>query len=365
MVKYVRKANVKSFPELFGQLTGDDCGKITAIMVFLKTLPITYAIGMGIFLSTILPISFPLGMGLGLACIFSYSLLGGFRAIVFSDFLQVLCMYAGVIAVVVASFSTFGGFDYLLAHCPATHFSIHSTFSILDTLVWLFIACSTTFLNPTFYQRSLAATTDRVAIWGIFIATGCWFVFDICTTLIGLYARAAMPEASPIHAALTYSLAVLPTGWKGLFLGAILATLLSTLDSFLFIASTTLTYDLKLTPDKPTTRTHLLASFVTILLTFCIALCFQGNFELAWRMLKSIFTSCTFPILIIGYWKPRIITKEIFTGVFISVLLAVPLWTIYKPWPLDAFYIGQAVGWIATGIGLGIRKRAIKKLYEQ
>ena len=343
LAKAVRKTDVVTFPDLLSKLIGSGPGQFSAILIFLKTLPVTYAIGVGIFLKTLFALSFPLAVFIGLCFVFFYSLFGGFRAIVFSDFVQFIFMYAGVISVVLLSFSQFGGVGYLMDHCPSSHFSLCGSFSVADTFVWFFIAISTTFLNPTFYQRCLSATSDKVAVRGIFISILFWVGFDICTTLIGLYAKANLPHANPLNASLTYCLQILPNGLKGLFLGAVLATILSTLDSFLFISSTVLSYDLGIIRFKSKFLAHLCSSLITGAFTFFVVLLYEGNFEMTWRMIKGIFTACMFFPFIISWFKPKMITTLSFTCSCFCVLLGVVLWNFYKPMPLDAFYVGQII----------------------
>jgi SSS family solute:Na+ symporter len=356
LARYIRRMKILSFPELFSKLVGPGPGKFSAILIFIKTLPVTYAIGIGIFLKTLFPISFPISVSIGLVFVFIYSLFGGFRAIVFSDFIQVICMYLGVVSVVIISFFKFGGVNYLVLHCPPSHFKFYGSFSVLDTFVWFFIAISTTFLNPTFYQRCLSARSDKIAIRGIFVSIFCWLIFDICTTLIGLYAKAYLPDAEPLNAALYYCLSILPHGLKGLFIGAVLATILSTLDSFLFVASTTLMYDLKFMQSKTRTLSHLVASLITGIITFCIVICYKGNFEMAWRLLKGAFAACMFPSFILSCFKPYFISTRLFVWSCVCVLAGMLLWNFSKPFPIDAFYIGQGISWFIFGVGMMKKK---------
>lgn len=352
LARYVRKMQILSFPALFTKLIGKGPGDFSAGLTFLKTLPITYAMGIGVFLKMLWGISFPWAVGIGLLWVLLYSSFGGFRSVVFSDFIQFFFMYLGIIAVVVVSFLQFGGISYLTSHCPPQHFSVYGSFSALDTLVWFFIAVSTTFLNPTFYQICLSATSDRVAVRGILISTCCWIVFDLSTTLIGLYAKAYFPEEAPLDASLQYCLQILPSGLKGLFLGAILSTILSTLNSFLFVSSTKLTYDLQLIRLKSKSLSHLIASCITGACTYCIAVFYEGNFEMAWRMIKGGFAACLFPPFIISYFKPHWVTSQLFTISCFCVLIGILAWNFYKPFPIDAFYVGQGIAWMVLTIGI-------------
>ncbi|MBL9029109.1 MAG: sodium:solute symporter family protein [Caedimonas sp.] len=341
LARSIRKMDVVTFPDLLLKLIGTGPARFSAILVFLKTLPVTYAIGVGIFLKTLFPLSFPMAVFIGLCFVFAYTLFGGFGAIVFSDFVQFIFMYAGIVSVVVVSFFQFGGVEYLTGHCPSSHFSLTGSFSVLDTFVWFFIGISTTFLNPTFYQRCLSATSDKVAVRGIFISILFWFGFDVCTTLIGLYAKANLPDANPLNASLMYCLQILPSGLKGLFLGSVLATILSTLDSFLFISSTTLSYDLRFVRFKSKFSSHLFSSLITGTVTFGVALLYEGNFEMAWRMIKGFFAACMFFPFIISFFKPHFVTSQSFTLSCLCVFTGMILWNLYKPFALDAFYVGQ------------------------
>jgi len=68
-----------------------------------------------------------------------------------------------------------------------------------------------------------------------------WIVFDFLTTFSGLYARAALPDlAGPLGAQGSYlALAdkLLPPVVAGLFMVGLLATVMSTVDSYAFIAA--------------------------------------------------------------------------------------------------------------------------------
>jgi SSS family solute:Na+ symporter len=161
-----------------------------------------------------------------------------------------------------------------------------------------------------------------------------------------------------------YCLQILPNGLKGLFLGAILATILSTLDSFLFISSTILSYDLKLMRFKSKFLAHLFSSLITGAFTFLVVLFYEGNFEMAWRMIKGIFAACMFFPFIISWFRPNIVTVRSFASSCFCVLTGVLLWNFYKPLPLDAFYIGQIISFTSLMIPvfwkyLGRKKKLI------
>jgi SSS family solute:Na+ symporter len=72
-----------------------------------------------------------------------------------------------------------------------------------------------------------------------------WVIFDAMTTATGLYARAALPHlANPVLAYPELARVTLPPIALGLFYLGMIATVMSTIDSYAFIAATTVGRDL-------------------------------------------------------------------------------------------------------------------------
>ena len=232
-----------TLPDLVEKCSALDPQNWPEYSIFFNVLPITYVISLGFFFADRLWGDLWVMMVLGVVGVLGYSLWGGLRAVVFSDVIQFFTMIAGVFLVLVFSISTHGGWNFLRDNLPPSHFSLTGGEGWGSTLVWGLIALST-LVDPNFYQRCFAAKNPSVAKKGILISTGIWFCFDICTTLGAMYARAVMPEALPGNAYLLHAVQVLPDGLRGLMLAGILATILSTLDSYLFLAGTTIGFDL-------------------------------------------------------------------------------------------------------------------------
>jgi SSS family solute:Na+ symporter len=110
-------------------------------------------------------------------------------------------------------------------------------------IVWGFIAFWT-LVDPGFYQRCYASKDDKIPKKGILISIAFWMMFDVCTTFIGLYARAAMPNIDPVTSLAVFSASVLPVGLIGLFFAGLLATIMSTVDSFLFLGAMNISHDI-------------------------------------------------------------------------------------------------------------------------
>jgi SSS family solute:Na+ symporter len=126
---------------------------------------------------------------------------------------------------------------------PDTHFIWRGTKSASYIFVWYFIALAT-LVEPSFYQRCFAARSEKVARNGILIAIGFWAVFDFMTTSTGMYARALIPElADPVAAYPALAAKVLPRALQAVFLLGLFATVMSTVDSYTFVAGATIGKD--------------------------------------------------------------------------------------------------------------------------
>ena len=79
---------------------------------------------------------------------------------------------------------------------------------------------------------------------GVLISIAFWILFDFMTTTTGLFARALLPNLKdPVFAFPELARATLPPFWLGIFYLAMIATVMSTIDSYGFIAATTIGRD--------------------------------------------------------------------------------------------------------------------------
>ena len=77
-------------------------------------------------------------------------------------------------------------------------------------------------------------------VWSV----AAWILFDVLTISTGLYACTFLTIDDPVHAHLVLADAVLPVGVRGIFVGGILAAILSTLDGYALANGMTLAHDI-------------------------------------------------------------------------------------------------------------------------
>lgn len=341
----IRKHPAFSIPEAIGSTYGKKTGRFSALPVFVLVSPAPYILMLGLLFqfllghteTTALFENIWLGPTLFYAIAVAavsviYVSIGGFGAVVRTDILQVILMFAGFIMLIGYSIHSFGGPETLWDALPARHRDLTGGHGLQYILVWFFIAMWT-FVDPGFHQRAAAAKSPRTARNGIFVSILFWAVFDVLTLSSALYGRTILGEglSEPI---LTYPLLaqeVLPAGIQGLFFVTLLATIMSTLDSFVFLSGQTLGRDLlrDVFPHKnPNTLTRM-GITASALLALILIVLYPSVIDL-WYVIGSV----------------------MIPGILIPVLgVYLPVFRTAAPYPLTIMVggIGVSLLWMALG----------------
>lgn len=242
----IRMNKALTIPEAIGDKYGGKAGRLSALPIFVLVSPAPYILMLGLLFQYLSGGEAPFLLYASLVALFSvlYITIGGFGAVIRTDMLQVILMFGGFILLLFFAAGEFGGFGTLLSSVSDTHLDITGGNSWQYILVWFFIALWT-FVDPSFHQRSAAAESPETARNGIFISIGFWIFFDFLTCFAGLYAFAILGGGleNPVLAYPVLADHILPVGIKGLFFVSLLAIIMSTLDSYLFISGQTLGRD--------------------------------------------------------------------------------------------------------------------------
>ncbi|MFH1011131.1 MAG: sodium:solute symporter family protein, partial [bacterium] len=237
LARRARQTRLYSIPDQLEASYGRGVARLGALVVFIMTMPAAYLVMLGNLGRWVTGWSYPVALLAGLLFSTLYIYAGGFRSVVRTDILQFVFMYGGFAVMMIALISEFGSLPFLRERVPQELFTPTGGQAFAAVFVWYFIA-STTLIEPAFYERVYASDSRRTATVGIAIAILFWCLFDFMTTTTGLYARALLPNiADPTVAFPELARRVLPVGLFGLFLAALLATVMSTVDSYSFLAA--------------------------------------------------------------------------------------------------------------------------------
>lgn len=242
--KRARRAEVVTIPDQLFKTYGRNVSLLGAAFTGVLSCPAPYVLMIAVLLQIVTGWALLPCLIIGVAFTISYLWFGGFKADVAVDIFFGVLMMIGFVIILPFLYAKFGGVAFLQANLPPLHTKWHGGNSAQFIIMWFFIALWT-FIEPTFYQRCYAAKSESVAVKGVLISIFFWFIFDVMTITAALYSKAIFQDLDqPMMAYPLLAQLVLPTFWKGLFFAGMFATILSTLNSFLFVSATTLGRDL-------------------------------------------------------------------------------------------------------------------------
>ncbi|MBM3493892.1 MAG: sodium:solute symporter family protein [Armatimonadetes bacterium] len=242
----VRAASLYTIPDKLEEVHGRGAALVGGVFAFIMTTPAPYVLMVGQLVRVVTGWPLPAAIVAGVIFSVAYVYVGGFQSDVRINVFQFVLMFAGFMVALPVVATRTGGLVWLGANLPSEHLRLDGGLGPCYIAVWFFIAIWT-IVDPGFHQRCYAARSPRVARNGILVAVGCWIVFDLLTTLTGLYARATMPDLGASQAGLAFPLLaerLLPPGVKALFYIAMLATVMSTVVSYTFLGGMTIGRDL-------------------------------------------------------------------------------------------------------------------------
>ena len=339
----IKAYKAMTLPDLIGQMYGPKAEKLAAIFNILNLVPIAYAISIGLLIQMFFSVSLGEGVAIGVGFTLLYAMFGGFRAVVYSDLVQFFVMFSSV--VVLFLFCVLGFGSKPLAMLPEHYFSPLGKHGIMETLVWGFIALST-LVDPNFYQRAFAAESYKTAKVGIIFSTVVWMIFDLSLTFGAMYAKALLPLAQASDGYFEFAFKVLPQGMRGYFLAGICATVLSTLDSYIFLAGSTLAYDLVPKKWKGNIWLHYMSFLLIAAVAILMATIFEGNIKAVWKALGSLSAASLLVPVLFGYISKQRPSDNAFVlaaGLSALTVLTWRLSDLKKDTGVDELYPGALV----------------------
>jgi sodium/proline symporter len=315
----------------------------------------------GAFLGT----TYEAGAIIGAAFILFYTTVGGFKAVAYTDRLQGVLMFGGLLVMPFIGFAAGGGWSAVIANVGAQDATLLRPMGPLGLGLPGFvsaiglIAIGFAFLGaPQLLVRWISARDRRHIVDGGLIAVVCIIVFDLGAVFTGIAGRALLPglaDAETILPAMTTTL--LPAVFVGVFLVIVLAASMSTVDSLLILASSSVARDVLQKVLRPASLTDTHIAWIGKATTVVIGV---GALFFALEEVRVIFwfvlfawsgLACAFmpPVLSSLFWK-RTTRAGAIAGMVAGFLTAI-VWVIaFKERALGLYEMipGLAVGFATT-----------------
>ncbi len=350
-----RELNISTIPELFGRYYGNG-GRIVAVIgqVILQIVItcLQYVAG-GAILSALLPqyFSYEGGM-LTTAIVFvGITLIGGYWAAGLTNLINVIVIYVGIIAGVIISISSVGGFSNLVAALPSGEpwFDPIAGVGLGMVLAWFIVMSTQAFSTQAVVQVSFAAKDSKTARNGYLLAGLLILPIGFIASIFGIVAAVKFPGLEKTAMALPEVVMSLNPWIAGLTLAGLWAADVSTAVGILLGGTTLIVNDIWKKSIQPvmSQKQELMASRIVVLglglVTYLLATTVIGILKTLLIGL-SITTAYTV-IVLFTLFLPKLCKKSAALWTLIVGILVLIIWqfvpsthivshVIYLEWPV-------------------------------
>jgi len=224
---------------------------VVIILVMVTTYVTAQAVATGKAFSSFLGMDYTSGVIVGSAIIIGYTFVGGYKAVAYTDVVQGVLMLLGLIAVPVAAIIASGGWGEVQSNLTLQDPALIDMFAVADggkpvlIAIASFIAIGLPFLGvPQLLVRYMSARDDGEIKKARIVSLAVLFVFTSGAVTAGVAGRALFPglaDNETIFPVLSSNL--FPEVISGMLLVVVLSAIMSTVDSLLLLASSSVVRD--------------------------------------------------------------------------------------------------------------------------
>ncbi len=285
------------------------------ILVFFTIYTSSGLVGGALLFEKTFGLDYQVALWLGAIVIVSYTFLGGFLAVSWTDFFQGILMFIALIAVPIVTVNQLGSLDAAVSHVATQNpqmldvFSDMSLLGIISLMAWGLGYFGQPHILARFMAVKSPAEIPKARLIGM-----SWMVFALFGSMftgfagIAYFAEAPLENPETVFMTLTQ---VLFNPWiAGILLAAILSAIMSTIDSQLLVCSSTIAEDFyKAILRKDASEKELvLVSRIAVLSIALIAILFASNPESSVLSLVAYawagFGAAFGPVVILSlFWK--------------------------------------------------------------
>ena len=312
--KKVRGFALYTLPELVEKQYDRRMALASSVLIVVAWIGITAAqiIAAGKILSIIGIGSPALWMVIFTIIFVAYTVLGGQYAIIRTDTIQAVIIFAGISGGLALLLSRLGGLGGLQSSLSPEQFAfpLSSQFGGTELVTLLLLVGLTYVVGPDMYSRLFCAKDDRTARASTFWTALFIIPVAFAITLIGMGASALFPEIAPEQALPMVIKEVFSPLLGGIVLAALLCAVMSSADTTLLSASTILMVDIVgwFRPSVNQSKVIPRSRWVIVLLGICsliVALTLKGVIS-ALLFAYTIYTCGVILPVIAGFFKNRL-----------------------------------------------------------
>jgi len=311
-------------------------------------------------------IPIPLGMVIGTGIVLGYTLYGGMWSVALTDFVQMIVIGLGLIAIAWFAADLAGGAGKVFAYAASEgKFQFFPTGGAKEWL-FFFAAAITMMLGSIpqqdVFQRVMSSRSAEIAVRGPIIGGTLYFLFALIPMFVVTAAVLVMgPEAQallkddPQKVLPTLVMTKMPVALQVAFFGALLSAIMSTASATLLAPSTAFVENIlrNIRPgmsDAATLKAMRISvvGFTAIVLTYAIAMQGTSIYEMVSGAYQVPLVGAFVPLVFGLYWS-RATTQ----GGLASVVLGLGTWLVFIATPaLSEAFPQQLAGVLAALAGM-------------
>ncbi|MDD6310949.1 MAG: sodium:solute symporter family protein [Firmicutes bacterium] len=304
-------------------------------------------------LSYLITFIFGINRNLSLLLVFlvviSYTVLSGLWGVAVTDVFQGILQTIGIISLCVITYKLCGGLDFTKTFYDAAGMSEHlNLFHVSDSWYSLFLfvgAYGLFFLmnDQTNWERIYASKSTKTAKWGFAVPLTVTLISLVAIVYIGVFQRVLVaPYSGSSYILYHFIFTIMESKWSILILVALLASIMSTADSFLLASGITLsenvikTFIIKDATDKE----QIFFTRIFVIATGSMAFAFSLNTDDIlglWMTGIGMTSVILLPGYFMGWLKQRPHTRAILAGMAAGIVYDLAM--IFTPLGMDAEHI--------------------------
>ena len=350
-VRLIRRLKLMTFVQFVEQRYGPTAATITSIASLISTL--LWVAGMlvafGIVFETLTGTPLVYGIIGGAIIVIIYTTMGGMLAVALTDFFQMIVIAFGLIILLVVVLVDSGGWGAISSQLPEHTFRMypleHTGERWLNYLrAWVIFGLAD-IASQSLMGRALAAKSERVAQQSFYLASIGYLAFGMIPVLLGIIGSVTMPglsDSESIVPALAFE--HLHPVAIAVFVGAVLAAIMSSCDSALLAsASVVSTNLLPLVKPNPSAKLQLQVVRWGILVLGIISVTFALNAQVVFDTMLDgnlLLLAAVIVPFILGVWWQKANRSGALAAMSMGIVSWLTTSLLYPELPGDLIGLG-------------------------
>lgn len=334
-----RKLDMVTLPDLFNKCFGGTAKVLMTIgqlVIMLAIISLQYVAG-GAILSAMLPqyFTYTSGMILTAVCFVGITVIGGMLGAGYSNIINMIVIYLGLIFGVIAVLTNIGGTGELSAALVETDpnipwSSLISGVGFTTILGWIITMFTSVNATQQNIQIALSGKTDKVARRGLLLGALIMLPVGFLAAVFGLVAAVKFPGIDSASALPTVAMSLNPV-IAGLLLSGLWAADISTGVGLLLGASNIITHDIIKPLSKGKTGGSIALTRICVLVVGCFTIFLALSVSSILNTIMTAQAICagiTIIFLVLLY-KPSLCKKSTATATMIAAYILLIIWLIF------------------------------------